>query len=139
MIIDASALVAIINREPDCEALERSLIGARTPRIGAPTRVEAAMVLQARFGIQGRTVLARLLQEAGTSIVPFDDDHADVAIEAFHRFGRGRHPARLNMGDCFTYATAYLAGEPLLCTGDDFTRTDLRLVSWLPTSDVRPE
>jgi ribonuclease VapC len=98
-------------------------------RIGAPTRLEAGIVLAARFGPRGKTALARFLQENSIATVAFDEAHASVALDAYSRFGTGRHPAALNFGDCCTYAIASVAGEPLLCTGDDFTRTDLLLVS----------
>lgn len=129
MILDSSAIIAVINKEPEKVALERALSGVDDLKIGAPTLVEATMVLVSRFGIRGRTVAARFVQEWEIHQIEFDSRHADVAIDAFHRFGRGRHPAKLNMGDCFSYATARLAREPLLCIGDDFARTDLELVA----------
>ena len=98
-------------------------------RIGAPTRLETGIVLTARFGPRGKTALARFLQENSVQTVTFDEAHASAALDAYSRFGKGRHPAALNFGDCCTYAIASLAGEPLLCTGDDFARTDLLLVS----------
>jgi ribonuclease VapC len=70
-----------------------------------------------------------MVEETGLVIVPFTDAHARVAIDAFRRFGRGRHSARLNFADCLTYATAWVAGQPLLCTGDDFIRTDLDVLT----------
>lgn len=73
-------------------------------------------------------MLARFLQENAIECVPFTDAHSDVALDAFHRFGQGRHPAKLNMGDCCSYAVAHLAGEPLLCIGNDFAQTDLPLM-----------
>jgi ribonuclease VapC len=84
------------------------------------------MVLRIRIGEAGRLVLSEFLRENGVESIPFDDRHADVAAVAFARFGKGRHPARLNYGDCMTYATARLAEMPLLFTGRDFSRTDLR-------------
>ena len=86
------------------------------------------MVLESKFGIRGKTSLLRFLQEFEIETLPFGDEHARVAMDAYRRFGKGRHPAKLNMGDCFSYATAYVAREPLLCIGDDFTQTDLDLV-----------
>jgi ribonuclease VapC len=86
------------------------------------------MVLIARFGPRGKTVLARFLQENSVQTVAFDEAHASAALDAYSRFGKGRHPAALNFGDCCTYAVASLTGEPLLCVGDDFARTDLLLV-----------
>lgn len=130
MILDSSALIAVINKEPEKVAVERALASTDDLKIGAPTLVETTMVLMSRFGIRGRTVTARFTQEWKVGTIPFDDRHTEVAIEAFHRFGRGRHPAKLNMGDCFSYATARLAREPLLCIGDDFAQTDLEVVAW---------
>lgn len=128
MIIDTSAVVAIINREPEAAGLERALARATSRKIGAPTQVETGLVLTAKFGIRGRTLFERLLQQQDVHVVDFGERHAEVAMEAFHRFGNGRHPAKLNFGDCFSYATAWLAREPLLCVGNDFAQTDLALV-----------
>ncbi|GDY31077.1 type II toxin-antitoxin system VapC family toxin [Gandjariella thermophila] len=128
MIVDSSALIAIIGREPDHDRMEQALISADASKIGAPTRLEAGMVALARWGVRGKTLLARLLQERRIETIPFTDEHAEVALDAFHRYGKGRHPAALNFGDCLTYATAYLAAEPLLFVGDDFVHTDLALV-----------
>ena len=76
-----------------------------------------------------RPLWARFLQESRVDVLPFDDTHVDIALEAFSRFGMGRHPAALDFGDCCSYATATVAREPLLCIGDDFPQTDLELVS----------
>jgi ribonuclease VapC len=86
------------------------------------------MVLTGRYGIRGNTLLGRFLQQNDVETIPFTDEHAEVALDAFNRFGKGRHKAALNYGDCMTYATAYLAHEPLLFVGDDFVHTDLVLV-----------
>lgn len=128
MILDSSAIIAMINRESQAETLERALATDRQAKVGAPTKLEAGIVLGAKFGVRGKTLLARFLQKWEVSTVPFGDEHAEVAADAYHRFGKGRHPAKLNMGDCLSYATAYLAREPLLCIGDDFPQTDLELV-----------
>ncbi|MGL5859494.1 MAG: type II toxin-antitoxin system VapC family toxin [Angustibacter sp.] len=96
--------------------------------MGAPTAVETGIVLTARMGPAGGGVLERFLAVAEVVVVPFGDGHWREALGAFVRYGRGRHPARLNLGDCFSYATARLAAQPLLCIGDDFPRTDLDLV-----------
>ena len=86
-------------------------------------------MLTARFGPRGKTALARFLQENSIQTVAFDEAHASAALDAFSRFGEGRHPAALNFGDCCSYAVAWVAGEPLLCVGGDFAKTDLLLVS----------
>jgi len=128
VIVDSSAIIAMINHEPESLALERALVADLEPKIGAPTRSEAGIVLQAKFGMRGRSLFERFLQEWKVVTVPFDHRHAEVAIEAFQRFGKGRHSAKLNLGDCHCYATAKLAREPLLCIGNDFPQTDLELV-----------
>lgn len=128
MIIDSSALVAILLREKGSEPLLDALEAADACRIGAPTLVETAMVLTGRLGDAGRTMLLSLLQEVNVDVLSFGDAHWRIAQSAFVRYGKGRHPAALNFGDCLTYATAYVAGEPLLCVGDDFAQTDLDLV-----------
>lgn len=124
MIVDSSALVAIVLREPGWEGLVDRL-GAGPAGAGAPTLAEAGVVLAAKLGARGRSLLARLLQEAEIAVVPFTDEHWPIAIDAYARFGKGRHPASLNFGDCLTYAVARLAGQRLLYVGDDFARTDL--------------
>lgn len=126
MIVDSSALIAIVRREPQwqqvLEALRREPASA-----GAPTIVETALVLTALIGSNASTKLARLLQELGVTVVAFGPAHWTVAVDAFDRFGKGRHPAKLNFGDCMTYAVARMAGQPLLALGADFPKTDLEL------------
>lgn len=127
MIVDTSAIVAILLREPGWEGLLEKLVSAGRVGVGAPTLVEAGIVLSARLGRDARPLLARLAQEAGMSTVPFGEAAYVVAVDAFLRFGKGRHPAALNFGDCVSYATARVTGEPLLCVGEDFRRTDVLL------------
>ena len=129
MIIDSSAILAVIGREPGYGRIVHQLAVSSGTRIGAPTRLEAGIVLMARLGPRGKTVLARFLQENSIQTITFDEVHADWALDAYSRFGKGRHRAALNFGDCCTYAIASVAGEPLLCLGDDFAQTDLLLVS----------
>lgn len=128
MIVDSSAIVAVVLDEPGCEALIDKLGSADHAGIGAPTLAETAIVLSARLGRDARTLLSRFVDEASIEVVPFGEAHFRAAVEAWLRFGKGRHPAALNFGDCMSYATARLAGQPLLCTGNDFGRTDLPLV-----------
>ena len=127
MIVDSSAIIAIVLREPGFDVLVAKFDGGPGAGVGAPTLAETGLVLTTRIGKRGRPVLARFLQEAGIVVVPFGEDHWPVAIEAFARYGKGRHPAGLNFGDCLTYATARLARQPLLCRGGDFSKTDLAL------------
>lgn len=93
--------------------------------IGAPTLFETGLILASREGLVGYSALSRFLAENEVVSLPFDDRHRAVALDAFVRYGKGRHPARLNYGDCMAYATARLAKLPLLFVGDDFARTDL--------------
>ena len=125
MIVDSSAIVAIVLREPGWEGVVARLGAAATPAIGAPTLAEAGLVLTAKIGEKARIVLSRLLQETGLTVIPFAEEHWRVAVDAYARFGKGRHAAALNFGDCLTYAVAQLAGQPLLFVGDDFSKTDL--------------
>ncbi len=127
MILDTSAVVAIVMQEPGHEALIDKLNGADRAGIGTPTLTETAIVLSARLRTDARGLLARLLSEAPIVTVPFADAHFGVALDAWWRFGKGRHRAALNFGDCLAYAVARVAHEPLLCTGDDFAKTDLEL------------
>lgn len=128
MIVDSSAIVAILLREPGYELMLSSVEQAETAKAGAPTLADTGIVLVARLGVPGKTLLARFIAESGLSVVPFGTEHWPVAVDAFARYGKGRHPAALNFGDCLTYAIARLADEPLLCKRNDFAQTDLRLV-----------
>ena len=125
MIVDSSAIVAVLLKEPGHELLRDQLAAAQRVRIGAPTVVESSMVLCSRLGHAGKTLLARFLQEAEIEVVEFGPDHWTVAADAYVAYGKGRHPAGLNFGDCMTYAVAKLTQEPLLFKGDDFTHTDI--------------
>jgi ribonuclease VapC len=127
VIVDSSAVIAVIFREPGFEALVEKLAAGSPAGIGAPTLVETAIVLSSRLRRDARGLLARFVQEAGLATVPFGEAHCSTAVDAWLRFGRGRHPASLNLGDCLAYATARLSSRPLLCVGDDFARTDLEL------------
>lgn len=124
MIVDSSAVVAIVLREPGHEMLLDKLAGSGAG-IGTPTLAELGLVLSARLGRDSRPVIDGLLDRLGLDVVPFGDAHWRVAVGAFVRYGRGRHRAGLNFGDCLTYAVASLADEPLLFVGDDFAHTDL--------------
>lgn len=128
MILDSSAIIALLLDEVGSDRIIDALELAESCRVGAPTLVETAMVLTGRMGDNGRVLLAAFLQEEKVDVLSFTEAHWRVAQSAFVRFGKGRHPAALNFGDCLTYAVAYVAGEPLLCVGDDFPRTDLPVV-----------
>ena len=127
MILDTSAVVAVVFREPGFEVLVEKVAAAEYTAVGAPTAAETGIVLSARLGRDARGLVARLLAEWGAEVVPFGDDHWKEAIDAYRRFGRGRHRAALNFGDCLSYAVAKLADQPLLCVGDEFARTDIEV------------
>lgn len=127
MIVDTSALVAVFLKEPGYDALLAKLGAAKAVGVGAPTLAEAGVVLTARVGEHAPALLSQFLTEFGVVTVPFGDAHWRAAVEAYRRYGKRRHAAALNFGDCLTYATAKLAREPLLSTGQDFARTDLTL------------
>ena len=127
MIVDSSALVAILLKEPGWQELLRRLAAEENLGVGAPTLAETGIVLTARLGKDGRRLLAAFVREADLLVIPFVEEHWKAAAEAYSRYGKGRHPAALNFGDCLTYAVARLSGQPLLCVGDDFPKTDLEL------------
>jgi ribonuclease VapC len=125
VIVDSSVLVAVAMQEPGWQELVERL--ARTSSLGmaAPTVVECGMVLRARLGVDPEPLIDRMLRTFGIVEIDFGSVHRREALEAFHRFGKGRHPAALNFGDCISYATARVAGRSLLYVGDDFAQTDL--------------
>jgi ribonuclease VapC len=127
MILDTSAIVAIFLRESGFETLVDKVAAAANLGIGAPTATETAIVVSARLGRDGRNLVSQFLHEQDVVVVTFGNDHWRSAADAYARFGRGRHKAALNFGDCLTYAVARLAGEPLLAVGRDFPHTDLDL------------
>jgi ribonuclease VapC len=128
VIVDSSALIAVLVQEPGYEPAWKALTGADAIGVGTPTLVETGMVMERLAPRRGRLLLASLLDDLEAIAVTFSDAHWPVAIDAFLRFGKGRHAAALNLGDCLTYAVAKVAAEPLLCIGDDFAQTDLTLV-----------
>lgn len=125
MIVDTSALVALAQHEPQAVEITTALISAADPVIAAPTATECLVVLTSRLGPKGRTVYERLRAEFNISVGPYTEDHVVAALQAFTRFGKRRHPAQLNFGDCMSYAAAAVGGHPLLAVGDDFPKTDL--------------
>jgi ribonuclease VapC len=125
MVVDTSALVAILFNEPDAERFARALGEAPVRSLSAVTRVELSFVVEGRKGEAGRTDLELLLRTGNFEIVAVTPQQAEIAIDAFRRFGRGRHRAGLNIGDCFAYALAAAMGHPLLFKGDDFIHTDI--------------
>jgi ribonuclease VapC len=125
MVLDTSCIVALLQNEPVADQLFAAIEAHPVRRVSAATLVEAAIVLQMRFGDAGERELDVLLQRLRAEVIPVTEMHADLARSAYRRFGKGRHPARLNYGDCFSYALAASLGEPLLFVGDDFSLTDI--------------
>lgn len=125
MVLDSSAIVAIHLQEPGYERLIEAIDKADVVVVGVPTLLETAMVLTTRLGQDARPLLFAFLRRLEAEVVAFNQEHLDAATAAFLRFGRGRHPAGLNFGDCMSYAIAAVVGMPLLFTGEDFTRTDI--------------
>ena len=125
MVLDSSVIVAIHLREPGYERLIDRIDAAEVVVVGVPTLLESVMVLTARFGHDARPLLFTFLRRLNAEVVPFNQEHLDAAVTALIRFGRARHPAALNFGDCMSYAVASVAGMPLLFTGDEFRRTDI--------------
>jgi ribonuclease VapC len=126
MIVDTSAIIAVLLREPGHEELVDALAKETAPGIGTPTLAETGIVLGHRLQRNASGKLNRFIQEFGLIEVPFGDAHWRAATDAYSRFGKGHHPASLNFGDCLTYAVAHLANEPLLFVGTDFTHTDIQ-------------
>ena len=125
MVIDTSAVLAILQDEPERRRFAESIEAADTRWMSAATWVESSLVVEARYGSDGLRDFDRLMERIAVEIVPVDLEQARAAREAFRRFGKGRHPAGLNFGDCFSYALARMLGEPLLFKGTDFSQTDL--------------
>ena len=126
MVVDTSALVAILLGEPGADVLAGTLSQAQRPAICAAHWLEAMMVVSARLGAPGVPALSELLDAAEMQIEAADADLVQTAFEAWQRYGKGRHPAGLNFGDCFAYALAVRRGDVLLFKGNDFSQTDVR-------------
>ena len=129
MVIDSSALIALLLGEPEADEFTRAIALATVRRVSAASYLETGIVMITRTGSNARDILNRLIDELSLEIIPFSHELAELALGAYHRFGRrSGHPAQLNFGDCFTYALAAQTGEPVLFKGNDFSRTDLALV-----------
>ena len=125
MVVDTSALVAILTGEPEHDAFNEKIATAERCALSAANYAETHIVIESRFGDAGTRELALYLHESGISTVPVDRDQADLARLAYKDFGRGKHEAQLNFGDCFAYALAKRLGAPLLFKGGDFSKTNL--------------
>lgn len=126
LAVDTSAITAILLAEPEAAALVRALSAASRPGLCAANRTELLIVIQARLGDQGVVRARQFLRVQQIETVVLDETLADIAADAYGRFGKGRHPAGLNFGDCFAYASAHRADVPLLYEGGDFAMTDVR-------------
>ena len=127
LILDSSAILAAFLEEPGYDSILDQISSAQSVGLGSPTFVETAIVLSSKMRRDARPQLNEFLREAGAELIPLGPEHIDAAVDAFLKFGKGRHPAALNFGDCLTYAIAAVAGLPLLFTGDDFTKTDIAM------------
>ena len=125
MIIDTSAVVAILFDEPEAESFQQRIAFTAPCRMSAVGYFEAAMVVEGRRGAAAARRFDIYLERASVELVSVTVEHARAARDAWRRYGRGNHPAALNFGDCFAYALAETAGEPLLYKGDDFALTDI--------------
>ena len=130
MVIDTSALIALLGMEPEAARLAAAIEADGTRLISAASILEAAVVIESRYGPDGGRELDLLVAKAGLSVEPVTAQQAEIAREAWRRFGKGRHPAGLNFGDCFSYALARVTGEPLLFKGTDFPQTDVAVVAY---------
>ena len=125
MVIDTSALLAILQNEPERHAFNLIIESEDVRALSTANFVELSMVVESRYGPEGVRDLDLFLNRADIELVPVDSDQAYLARQAFRQYGKGRHPAGLNYGDCFSYALAKSLGEPLLFKGEDFSQTDL--------------
>ncbi len=128
IVIDSSALISILQGEPEADRLARAILAAPLRRLSAATLVESGIVMQRRRDDVGARELDFALTQFGVETVPLTAAHAALARDAFRHFDKGRHPAGLNVGDCFAYALARALDEPLLFVGDDFSQTDIAAV-----------
>lgn len=130
MVIDTSAIVAMLTGEPEAELLEVAVEADPVRLMSAATYLECAIVIESRFGEEGGRELDLWLHRADVEVVAVEPGHAEQARIGYRRFGKGRHPAGLNFGDCFAYALAVSSGEALLFKGEDFARTNVAAVAW---------
>jgi len=128
MVIDSSALIAVLLMEPDAEQFVNQLVNADELNLSAVSLVETAMVIEYKKGQSGSDWLDELLAELKPTIVEFNREQALLARNAWRKYGKGRHPAKLNFGDCCSYALAIHLQQPLLFKGNDFSRTDVEFV-----------
>jgi len=138
MVIDTSAVLAILQREPERRSFLEAIEAAESTRMSVASFVETSIVIESRYGAEGLRDLDRFISRAGIELIPVDREQGQLARSAFSRFGKGRHRAGLNYGDCFAYAAALHLGEPLLCKGDDFIHTGVPILDVL-SAESPPE
>jgi ribonuclease VapC len=126
VILDSSAVVAVLFQESHQEELATKLEEADVVAIGTPTLFETGMVMVGATGERGRGLVSQFLEVFDVEVIPFGESHWQAAVEAFSRYGKGRHPAALNYGDCMSYAVAQMSKLPLLYIGNDFAQTDIQ-------------
>ena len=130
MIIDTSAIVAILNDEPERHAFIGAIIDASYNCMSSVGFVETSIILESRYGYDGIRDFDLFLAKAGIELVPVDVEQAQIARQAFREYGKGRHPAGLNFGDCFSYALAKVNDDFLLFKGNDFSQTDIKFLRY---------
>lgn len=129
-MIDSSALVAILTNEPEALVMAQAISAASKRLVSTVSVLETGIVIESRYGPSGGRELDLLLHRCHIDIVALSPVQVELAREAYRQFGKGKHPAGLNLGDCATYALSRSTGEPLLFKGNDFSQTDLRLVPY---------
>ena len=130
MVIDSSVIIAILGNEAEEPGFRHAIKVAPSRLVSAPTLVEIGIVALGRAGEAGLDSMRALLDAFRLDVVPLSSNHATLAIDAFRKFGKGRHPAGLNFGACFSYALAKATSEPLLFKGNDFNHTDIKQAAW---------
>jgi ribonuclease VapC len=128
IVVDSSALISVLLGEPESQQISTAILEADERQVSTFSILESNIIAFSRKGQRGQLDLDALFQELDLTAVPFDAEQAQIARQAWNRFGKGRHPAALNIGDCCSYALARSVGAPLLCKGNDFSQTDLDLV-----------
>lgn len=126
MVIDSSALIAVLLGEPDAEVFSEAIANAPKRLVSAFSALETSIVIESKKGEPGGRELDLLIHKARIEIVPVNEEQFELARRAWRDFGKGRHPAGLNIGDCCSYALSKYSGEPLLYKGEDFSKTDIQ-------------
>jgi ribonuclease VapC len=125
MVLDTSAVLAILQDEPERRKFNEAIEAAETRSLSTASFVECSMIVESRYGADGVRDLDLFIAKAQVSLAPVDEEQADLARRAFRKYGKGRHPAGLNFGDCLSYALSQALQEPLLFKGSDFSQTDV--------------